>query len=66
LYRAERETDGKARRRRGRSADLVDEREKVEEDFFGIVCGFFVWRERGSKVLAYRYNFLLCFSGRGK
>jgi hypothetical protein len=46
LYRAERETDGKARRRRGRSADLVDEREKVEEDFFGIVCGFFVWRER--------------------
>jgi hypothetical protein len=47
LYRADnRETDGKGRRRRGRSEDLVDGREKVEEDCFGIVCGFFVWRER--------------------
>ncbi len=43
MYRADRETEGKGR---GRSEHLVDGREKVEEDCFGIFCGFFVWRER--------------------
>jgi hypothetical protein len=50
MYRADRETEGKGR---GRSEHLVDGREKV--------CG-----ESGSKVLAYRYDFLLCFPGGGK